>query len=250
MSKDLFTQDEDQTVNLIDQLVGEGKKFQTVEDLAKGKAESDKFIEQLQLETKGLRDQLKDLEAKASKAQTLQEVLDKLKPATNSSEDGSNQPTLNPDELKNLVKNFVSETEQEKSRQTNREQANAKLISKFQGDEAKAKEYLVGKARELGMPLKDLQALAETSPNAFSTLVGISQTPRPNSSPTGMGTVNTEAAFNSSMGDPSRLTVEYYRDLKAKDSKLFWSTQVQQQLYKTAAKNGGVEFVQKVLNTQ
>ena len=62
--------EETQTSELAD-LVGEGKKFATVEDLAKGKQESDRFIEQLQGELSGLRE---DLGKRMTSEQVLEEI--------------------------------------------------------------------------------------------------------------------------------------------------------------------------------
>jgi len=60
MSDDVFsTQTGDQTSKTsLEELVGEGKKFKTVEDLAKGKLEADSFIAQLEGELKGVKGDL------------------------------------------------------------------------------------------------------------------------------------------------------------------------------------------------
>jgi len=59
------------TTSVTDTLVGEGKKFASIEALAAGKAESDKFIEQLQGELKGLRT---DLDKRLSQEEILEEI--------------------------------------------------------------------------------------------------------------------------------------------------------------------------------
>jgi len=50
----------DTTKNYLTELVGEDKKFKTVDDLAKGKAEADAFIERLLREKREMEDKLKE----------------------------------------------------------------------------------------------------------------------------------------------------------------------------------------------
>src|SRR4029450_8159059 len=89
---DLFSDESDINVdpnkNYLEELVGEGKKFKTPEDLARGKAESDSFIERLQKELHGLRNELK------SRLQ-LEEVVDRISSASKSPI--SEQPPREPD---------------------------------------------------------------------------------------------------------------------------------------------------------
>ena len=56
MSTNVF--DDTPAANPLDQLVGEGKKFSNVEELVRSYNHSQQFIEQLQTETKGLREEL------------------------------------------------------------------------------------------------------------------------------------------------------------------------------------------------
>lgn len=242
---DLFSNDGDQPeANYIDQLVGEGKKFATIEDLAKGKLESDKFIDQLQTEAKGLRTQLSEAEAQAAKAATLDEVLQKLKPETDSSVDASNQSALNTDELRDMVSSIVTETEQQKRRATNRETANNNLVQRFHGDSAKAKEFVNNRAKELGLSLEQLGDMSEHSPQAFATLLGLNAQTSTPVAPSGMPRMNTEALTN--FAGPAEQSVDYFRNLKKSDSKTFWSASTQQQIYKLGEKHG-LDFVQKIL---
>jgi hypothetical protein len=69
------TKGEETPVTQVSDLVGEDKKFKTVEDLAKGKLEADSYIEQLKEENRIAREKLGELEGSKSKDETVSELL-------------------------------------------------------------------------------------------------------------------------------------------------------------------------------
>ena len=241
---DVFKQEETPSDSILDQLVGEGKKFQTPEELAKGKLESDKFIQQLTTEQEALRNEMESLREAATKASTLQEVLDKLKPDTDSEKDGGNQPALNSDELTKLVREQIESTQQESARKSNREKASDQLLQKFGNDEAKAREFVKEEASKLGMSADDLGKMAETSPEAYARLLGLDKLKEQSTDTAGsLERVNSQALEYTNTGNRD---VDFYRNLRLKNSKEFWKPGVQQEIYKLA--NGDPEVVQKILN--
>lgn len=230
--------------NVLDQLVGEGKKFKTVEDLAKGKLESDAFIERLTDEQKSLREQLEKLDAAAKEAETLKSVLDKLGHKPNSGSEGKdgNQPNPGPEEIEKLVSKMLQEREVATSRETNRKRANDELLKRFEGDQSKAKEYLDNRAKELGMSTEALGELSETSPQAFATLVGLRKPENfSGANATHMSGRNSDA---SNFGGEKNAS--YYKELKQTDRKKFYSVGVQQELIKFGEKHG-VDVLREIL---
>ena len=199
-------------------LVGEGKKFKTVQDLEKGKIESDQFIEQLQGELQGLRE---DLASRVS----VEEALNKLTTQnTSQSTGGDTSPALDAETLSKLVAEQVNQLDTQKVKQSNVQAANDKLAEVF-GD--KAAEHLASKAVELGVAVDFLKATAETSPQAFYNLVGLNVTTTPNTQAS-QGTINA-TSFNNSTNDSE--SWESYEKMRKENPREYWSPETQQKLF-------------------
>ncbi len=150
-----------------DQLVGEGKKFATVEDMAAGKLHSDGHIETLTAENASLR---ADLEGRAN----AQEILTQLK-EVNLKPEVPVAPTpaaLDEGKITDLVKSTVTELDVEGRKTVNRLAVSERLAKEWGGLEA-SKTVLAQKAAELGVTVAFLSGVVETSPNAFYQLVGL-----------------------------------------------------------------------------
>lgn len=256
MTTDLFAETHSETKpteqDILSSLVGEGKKFQTTEQLAKGKMESDQFIEQLKTEQAALRKQLEEAERKAQTGTTLKEIMDTLKEqkarAGQEGTDG-NQSTLDPEGLQKLIDARLNDWDTGRTKQSNKQRANQMLLDKFEGDAEKARLHISTRAAELDITAKELGEMSENSPKAFARLMGIEpkldSKPTGNSSATARATTNTEAF---QVRSPEERDISYYQDMRKTNSKLFWSPSTQQEIIRLAEKNGGAEVVQKILN--
>ena len=150
-----------------DQLVGEGKKFATVEDMAAGKLHSDGHIETLTAENASLR---ADLDGRTS----AQEILAQLK-EVNLKPEVLVAPTpaaLDEGKITDLVKSTMTELDVEGRKTANRLVVSERLAKEWGGLEA-SKTVLAQKAAELGVTVGFLSGVTETSPNAFYQLVGL-----------------------------------------------------------------------------
>src|SRR5690242_15072647 len=114
---------EDPNADPLELLVGEGKKFKTPQDLAKGKMESDKFIVQLQKEQAALREEL-------NKRLSVEEFVEKMNkaPAPSAStppnqgteeRDLQNTANLTPEQVSKLVQETFEKQKQEDARAAN-----------------------------------------------------------------------------------------------------------------------------------
>lgn len=204
----------DEERNYLEDLVGEGKKFKTVEDLAKGKALADQAIEILKAK---LDDTSKELNTRTSLEafKTELEALRKreVTPPVVLPDD---QPTpIDDSKIRDLLKNLLAEEAQNRTTETNRQKVTRVLTEQF-GDQAKV--VLNHKAQELNMSVSDMQELAYKSPSAFFRLIGASETPAPGVSPQlPISSVNSVSNPNAS-GKRGR---RYYEALKAKDPKKY-----------------------------
>jgi hypothetical protein len=166
----------DPAVDYLTELVGEGKKFKTPQELALGKAEADAFIERLKLETQELRNEL-------STRVKYEEFLDKLNSAqlSNSQQpSGDDQqqqkPAMSPEEIARLVATQINQTEAQKTAQQNLALVENRLREAL-GPNFASK--LRQQAAELGLSDQEVKNLAETKPKALFRLLGL-DSDRPN----------------------------------------------------------------------
>ena len=153
------------------ELVGEGKKFTTNEELAKGKLESDAFIEQLQGENEQVRKQLADKESNDDKTATVAELIKAVREQSIQEGSPEGTPSLSEEELGKKIKTIMQGETDAQTRATNREQANQSVLDKVNGDKDAAVVYLTERAKQLNMTVAGLTELGEVSPEAFTKLM-------------------------------------------------------------------------------
>lgn len=195
-------------------LVGEGKKFADVEALARSKVEADAFIEQLKEELKGLRESAeRDVNA-ANNLSALQAEIADLKAKLNKPAEPSPNTTgaLTPGQLEDLVANVMTKKEQERTSTQNVATANDAVL-KIAGSAEKAVELAQAKARELGMSIAELRAIAAKSPTAFIQLLGLSHA-KPQDNPLSGGSNLNSAALPNTNGQPKKGTAAYYSNMR------------------------------------
>lgn len=172
MTDDVFssqTENKQESGSALEQLVGEGKKFKTVEDLAKSKLEADSFIEQLQNENKLTREQMVALEGDKDKQATIADLIKTVKEANKQEPNSANHVTE--EDLSKKIKDILLDERETSTKESNRRKANQAVLDKVKGDVEAARTYVAEKAREHGMTVEALQALGETSPSAFHKLM-------------------------------------------------------------------------------
>lgn len=163
----------------LDEMVGEGKKYASVEEALKSVPHAQSHIQKLEEEAKQLREEL-------AKRKAAEELLDEFKSQANRGETKST--TLDPNELAKIVENALSSREVQKVEQNNISKVVAAFNEKF-GE--KGPEQYKKIAEESGLPLEYLNKLAATSPQAVLKLAGFtSQTNIPGKT---QSSVNTES---------------------------------------------------------
>jgi hypothetical protein len=174
-------------------LVGEGKKYASVELALKSVAPAQRHIETIEQENARLKAELEN-------NKTTAELLEELR---GNGLGEQRQPAKQ--ELPDVEK-IVEQALERKQAQTVAKQNTAKVISAFQetfGDKAKAEEVYIKLAAENGMSVAMLNALSANSPDAVLKLAGISK--KQESVPAGKpsGTVNTQALNQTQSDQPS-----------------------------------------------
>src|SRR5574343_1466748 len=230
------TDQNDESIDLAAELIGEGKRYKTVQDAAKALTEKDKFIERLKAE---------NAEARASLRgeQRMDEFLEKLKAATtgNASTQNTNsgEPATNQNQFNNIptpkaltaeeVQEMLDKREREKQEAANLALAVQKVREAFGANHSAV---LQQKAAELGMTPEYLTNLAKSQPKAFLKLVEADQAPE-GRVPTPTTSLNTNALATQKRG--GERDQKYYSELRKKigDAE-FFKPSVQNQLHKDA----------------
>lgn len=200
------------------QLVGDDKKFKSVEDLAKGKLEADDFIKKLQDENKQLREGIVDSSVKKQ----LDEFLTKIEQKSQTNSKEQTNPALSNTDIANLVREQLTIAETQRTAEQNIQAAHARMVELY-GD--KAKDILDAKARELGLSKEYLKEVSAKSPHAFLKIIG--DTGSKEVVNTGKGSINTESSFNQ---DTKHGSSDYYKNLLKTDKKTYFSAKVQDEI--------------------
>jgi HD-GYP domain-containing protein (c-di-GMP phosphodiesterase class II) len=161
------------------ELVGSGKKYQTVEDALKSVPHAQKHIQTLESELAELKEEL-------TKRKTTQELLDEIKSGV-LPEQTTQAVEFDQDRLTQIVEQTLTNKEKQLRAQSNAKSVADKFTEQF-GE--KAQEVYATIAKESGLSVQDLNKLAATSPNAVLKLAGLFKGVTTSKS---TGTVNTES---------------------------------------------------------
>lgn len=216
--------------NYLEELVGEGKKFKTPEDLARGKATSDAFIEQLKRELASLRTELRS-------RKTVEELVARPAPNTppvppNNQEDPPEPREQLPD-IDSLLEQKLTQRELANQKRQNMNTVR-QVLKQSWGSQFAAQ--LTEVAESLGMTQDYLDNLAETSPTAFLKLVGLESRPDPRASVT---PVPNRAVATERQPVRPQTAANGWSYWKAKQKEMgadYWSPKVQQQLWQDIQK--------------
>src|SRR5882762_5646887 len=126
----------DPTKDYLADLVGPDKKFKTVNDLARGKAEADTTIELFKKRQDELRDDYLKLREEANQQAKLQDLIDRLEHPQNTPQFTPpvmepKQPTIDPTQLSSLVSKEIVTYETNKKRTENYNQVQSKMQDMF-----------------------------------------------------------------------------------------------------------------------
>lgn len=204
-------------------LVGEGKKYKTLEALAASHVYANEFIETLKKENK-------EKEEKLEKAIKTEELFNKL---TATKEPVQTSTTTSLEDIQKIVLNTITQTKTKDIEATNVKTANDTLVNHF-GTTDKAKEYVENKSKELGLSINFLMDTAAKSPTAFYNIMEVNVKRNVESTGIIKGTINTEGKIdNSNIKFGSEA---YYNQMYKTDPRKYNSPQIQKQIQESAAK--------------
>lgn len=213
-------------------LVGEGRKYKTVDELAKAYLNADSFIEQLKAENQELR-------SKTVEAKTIDEVLERLTAnqsnaaTATAGEPASSTNGLSAEDVAKIVQQTVTGLETAKIKEGNIKKADAEMRKIF-GDKAGEVYKSVAKTPELH---NAYMKLAEADPSQFVALFTKEQGSTSQGSQVDSGSsVNTTTTYTSgnNVRENTQGTKEYYSKIRREDPKRYYSQQVQLEMNRSA----------------
>lgn len=158
----------DDTKDYLNELVGEDKKFKTVEDLAKGKHMSDSYITVLERRLDELSDEYKKVREENIAGPKLQELIDRMDQLQNNRQETpqkSNEAAYDPKAVESLVSSQILKHEQTKKEQENYEAVRTKLVERFGND---YKTALKKQSDALGLSDEEVNSMARKNPALFT----------------------------------------------------------------------------------
>lgn len=224
--------------NYFEHLVGEGKKFDGQEALAKGKYESDLHVANLEHQIGELRE---DIDQGTKITELLEMVRKQNEPPK---EDPNKSPVvpgdtssgqMTEDELKSLIETHVSERDTQSLRARNLVEADKALEEKF-GESAGR--VLHDRAVRMDMSVEEMKTLASQNPKAFYRLMGMDTTS--NESGNFVGGGNRSEGVQIKNVDTRNF--EFYQDLRRKDKAKYHTPAMQQKMMADRTSMGSEAF--------
>lgn len=249
MNETLLGQDQepklDPNKDYLAELVGEGKKFKSEKDLARGKYEADLYVTTLTRQLDELRDDYKKLREDSTSRAKLEELIGQLEARSKQSSNSDtpparevkDSPTLDPNELKSLVSSSIQEYEMTRKQTDNFNRVREKLREQF-GDNYQS--VLKNQIEELGLTEDDVNTLARKSPNAFFKTLGIEQAIAKETFQNPVASSQRAETFRPK-GSQKR-TWSYYQDLKKTQPNLYLDPKTNVQMHNDAMELGEAFF--------
>lgn len=173
----------------VQEFVGEGKKYKSLQDALKSIPHAQSHIEKLEQE-------LVEARTEAAKARAMDELLEEINKSKVQVAPQSTPASNTPKDvdINSAVEQVMARREAQKVAKENAQEVINAFQAKF-GDQSEAQ--FVKLAQDTGLPLNYLNSLAQTSPKAVLKLAGmVSEAPK--NVPHSTSTVKTEGQFNSS----------------------------------------------------
>jgi len=204
------------------ELVGESKKYKTLEALAASVTFKDEFIETLKREKQEIADKLE----KSNKSdEVYNELLRNKDPQVD-------KPSVSLEDTNKLIDARLVQLESQRAEAANLRRANDTLVEQF-GDLTKAKEFLMDKATKLGLSVEFLMQTAAKSPDAFFNVLEVN---KPSNSNTGYVPSSSVNTLTMSQGVKEN-SKEFFDKMFISDRKRYLSPLVQKQIMELALSN-------------
>lgn len=216
-----------ETSEALSALVGEGKKYKTVDELAKAYLNADDFIQTLKAENH-------ELKEKTVSAKTIDEVLERMKQQQTTEAGDNHAPSVT--DITNLVEQAVTGLETKRQKEQNLLRAD-KLMKESFGEKAGEKFSELAVTPELKRVYMELAAV---DPDKFVALFGVGKKGPGQTVDVGNNTSTTN--FTASARNATFGTKEFFDSVRRTDPKRYYSQDFQIQLDKAVRTNPALYY--------
>ncbi len=229
----------DPSKDYLKELVGDGKKFKTVEELARGKYEADLYVETLKRRQDQIREDYLKLDTDYKARAKLEELIDQLSNRQNQSSNDDTivndkipQPSFKPEDIESLVSNQILKNETTKKQSDNFNLVRDKMKERYGSN---YQNVIKEQIQDLGITVDELNDMARKSPKVILKTLGLDEevTRDPFQAPP------RSQQRTDQFGHKAReRTWSYYQDLKRDDPKAYWSKDIAVQMHNDAIRLG------------
>jgi len=242
MTDNLFDNNNEPVIDLnkdfFSEWVGEGKKYKTPQDLARGKYEADITIKNRESEMEQLREEYKKLYEEHMAATKLEELIDRAQRQPLASHEQTlnvnevKQSAFDPKEIESLVSSKISEYETSKKYKENFDFVSQKVKEHYGENH---KQVLKSQMESMGLSEDYVNNLARTAPQAFLKLFEVG----PRKTNENFQTPPRSSQRNDSFApSTNKRTWSYYEELRKKDPVLYLNPKTQKQMMDDAKELG------------
>lgn len=245
MTENLFeTQDTeieiDPNKNYLEELVGDGRKFKTVDDLAKGKYESDLYINSLTKNLDELREDYMKLRSEYTARASLQEMVDQLskdrqltsRDDTDDSKEDDKPGLVDLTQIDELVSKKIQEKEVQRKQEENFNTVKARLVERYGKNFANV---IKEQQEVLGLSTDYVNSIARSSPQAFFRLMGLDTDNKQN---TFQSPPRSQRSDSFSPRLPEKRTWSYYEKMRKDNPTLYNDPKTHVQMHKDRVELG------------
>lgn len=223
------------TASPFQDLVGEGRKYRTLEDFRRSFDEKEQYIKQLEEENHGMRGELRKMDNNSGEIKALMDEIRTSKNSPSDSNTTSSGDQLTKEDIAELVLQSITQVEQDRTASQNVNNVNEELIKRY-GDLDKASEAVKSLADTIGLPVQTLKQTAAQSPSAFYKLMGIDTAggaaPVSNISDQAIeSSVNNSAPIPGQQVNPG--SKAEFDKIRKEDPKRYWTADVQNAIFQS-----------------
>ena len=231
----------------LSQLVGEGKKYSTPDELAKAYLHADLTIEQFKQSNDHLKEELNKrmtledlLKENEDRKQVQPEEVKDDPPAVEPKPEDQDNPKVEDanDDLEAKIRDILNKDRESRTIEENSDQVFKTLMETY-GEKSKVQEELTRKAEQLGIGVDFLLATGEKSPQALYDLLGIASK-QPSNKGASKGDLNAQAfeTHRPNNNGPKPGTYAHYDLLRKEDPRKYFSAPVQRKMLEDRMKMG------------
>jgi len=224
----------DPNKDYLTELVGEGKKFKSPQELARGKYEADLYVRTLERQKDELRSDFLKLKDEQAARAKLEDLIDQWSNKQQSSSDNTQaneqqttKPVIDSKEIESLVSSKIQEHELTKKQQENFAQVRTKLKEHFGSN---YQEVLKQQIDNLGLNEDFINDLARRYPTVLYKTLGLDQEQRESfQSPP-----RSNQRSDNFAPSTTKRTWSYYQKIKKENPKLYYDPKTTVQMHNDA----------------